>query len=402
MSLNPQKEKERWALGSLILNFSLTALKFIFAVITGSLSLMAEAIHSFSDLVASVISLISVKLANKKTKEFPYGLYKIENIASIIIAIFLFFASYEIIREAFFSKEKVDIKNIEYAIAVMVIAMISTFIYSRLELKASERLNSPTLKADAQHIWADFLASIVVIIGLVGTYLGYDLDKYASIIVSLFIIHSGWEIFSSGIKTLLDVSLDKEELDEIEKIIKQFPEVREIKHIRGREAGSFKFLEIEILVNNSSLREAHEIVDNIALKIKKKIPNIDSVFIHYEPVRQEGLKVGILTDEDGNLKDFSSSTNLKVFLIDENLDIKDKYHLKINKGEKNVSEIAIRQNLDMIVSKNHPLNFEVRWDLAKAGIIIWETEEDNSYNALNEVIKSWENFKRKKERKERG
>ena len=396
MSVNSQREKERWALGSLILNLSLTALKFIFALITGSLSLMAEAIHSFSDLIASIISLISVKLANKKTKEFPYGLYKIENIASIIIAIFLFFASYEIIREAFFSKEKIEIKNIEYAIAVMVIAMISTFIYSRLELKASERLNSPTLKADAQHIWADFLASTVVIIGLIGTYLGYNLDKYASVIVSLFIIHSGWEIFTSGIKTLLDVSLDKEELEEIEKIIKKFPEVREIKHIRGREAGSFKFLEIEILVNNSSLREAHEIVDNIALQIKNKIPNIDSVFIHYEPVRQEGLKVGILTDENGDIKDFSSSTNLKIFLIDENSKIKDSYQVEIKKDEKNVSENAIRQNLDMIISKNHPLNFEVRWDLARAGIIVWETEMRNYNNALEEIIKSWEEFKKKK------
>lgn len=396
MGVNSQREKERWALGSLILNLSLTALKFIFALITGSLSLMAEAIHSFSDLVASIISLISVKLANKKTKEFPYGLYKIENIASIIIAIFLFFAAYEIIKEAFFSKEEVEVKNIEYAIAVMVIAMISTFIYSRLELKAAERLNSPTLKADAHHIWADFLASTIVIIGLIGTYLGYNLDKYASVIVSLFIIHSGWEIFTSGIKTLLDVSLDKEELEEIESIIKKFPEVREIKHIRGREAGSFKFLEIEILVNNSSLREAHEIVDRIALEIKNKIPNIDSVFIHYEPVRQEGLKVGILTDENGDIKDFSSSTNLKIFLIDENSKIKDSYQVEIKKNEKDVSENAIRQNLDMIISKNHPLNFEVRWDLARAGIIVWETEMRNYNNALEEIIKSWEEFKKKK------
>lgn len=399
MSNNSQIEKEKWAFGSLILNLSLTALKFIFALITGSLSLMAEAIHSFSDLVASIISLISVKLANKKTKEFPYGLYKIENIASIIIAIFLFFAAYEIIKEAFFNREKIEVKNIEYAIAVMIIAMISTFVYSRLELKAAEKLNSPTLKADAHHIWADFLASTIVIIGLIGTYLGYNLDKYASVIVSLFIIHSGWEIFTSGIKTLLDVSLDKEELEKIEKIIKNFPEVREIKYIRGREAGSFKFLEIELLVNNSSLREAHEIVDKIASQIKTQIPNIDSVFIHYEPIRQEGLKIGVLTDEQGEIKDFSTSKNLKIFFIDENYVVKELSNTKIDSNEADVSKEAIKENLDMLISKNHPLDFKVRWDLARAGIIVWETEKNNFKKAIEEVVKSWKEFKEKRKEK---
>ncbi len=395
-NLNSQKEKEKWAFGSLILNSSLTGLKFIFALITGSLSLMAEAIHSFSDLVASVISLISVKLANKKTEEFPYGLYKLENIASIIISIFLFFAAYEIIKEAFFSREELVVRNIEYAIAIMVIAMISTFIYSRLELRAAEKLNSPALKADANHIWADFLASTIVIVGLVGTYLGYNLDKYASIIVALFIVHSGWEIFTSGLKTLLDVSLDKEELEKIQNIIKKFPEVRDIKHIRGREAGSFKFLEIELLVNNSSLREAHEIVDKIALQIKNEIPNIDSVFIHYEPVRQKGLKVGILTDKDGKIKDFSSSRNLKIIDIDENYRIENISEIETYKDEKDVSKKAINKNLDMIVSKNHPYDFEVRWDLARAGIVVWETEENSYKDALEEVIKSWKKFKEKR------
>ncbi len=389
-----QREKERWALGSLTLNLFLTGIKFIFAIFTGSLALMAEAIHSFSDLVASGISLISVKFANKKTKEFPYGLYKLENIASILISFFLFFAAYEILREAFFSKEKVSIQNVEYAIGVMLLAMVLTFIYSRLELKAAKKLNSPVLEADAHHIWADFLSSVIVIVGLVGTYLGYNIDKYAAVLVSLFIIHSGWEIFTSGIKTLLDVSLDKKEIEQIKSIIKRYSAVKEIKYIRGRVAGSFKFLDIEILLNNSSLREAHEIVDNIAYSIKKEIPNIDTVFIHYEPVRQKGLRVGILTDEGKNIKNFSTGRYLNVFDINDNLEIKEVGSIEISEGEREVGIKAKDKNLDMIVSEYHPLDFKVRWDLAKAGIVVWETEKTNLDEALNEVINSWKEFRK--------
>ncbi len=390
-----QKLKERWAIGSLILNLSLSILKLVAGLFTGSLALIAEAIHSFSDLVASVISLISVKLAAKKTKEFPYGLYKLENIASVVISIFLFFAAYEIIREAFFSHEEAEIKHVGVAIFVMVIAMISTFIYSRLEIKAAKELNSPALMADAQHIWADFLASTIVIIGLIGVYFGYNLDKYAAAIVSLFIIHSGWEIFSSGIKVLLDISLEKDELEKIKKIIYNHPAVVEIKHIRGRAAGSFKFLDIELLLHNYSLRETHKIVDEIEKKIRTEVPNIDSVFIHYEPARQEGLRIAFLVDENNKIKDFSSAKRVVVVDVSKNYETHISNQIDVEGDEKEIGDIVSKINVDIVVSKLHPLDFEVRWKLTRSGVMVWETEKETFEEALNEVLKSWKEYNKK-------
>ena len=390
-----QKLKERWAIGSLILNLSLSILKLAAGLFTGSLALIAEAIHSFSDLVASVISLISVKLAAKKTKEFPYGLYKLENIASVVISIFLFFAAYEIIREAFFSHEEAEIKHVGVAIFVMVIAMISTFIYSRLEIKAAKELNSPALMADAQHIWADFLASTIVIIGLIGVYFGYNLDKYAAAIVSLFIIHSGWEIFSSGIKVLLDISLEKDELEKIKKIIYNHPAVVEIKHIRGRAAGSFKFLDIELLLHNYSLRETHKIVDEIEKKIRTEVPNIDSVFIHYEPARQEGLRIAFLVDENNKIKDFSSAKRVVVVDVSKNYETHISNQIDVEGDEKEIGDIVSKINVDIVVSKLHPLDFEVRWKLTRSGVMVWETEKETFEEALNEVLKSWKEYNKK-------
>ena len=390
-----QKLKERWAIGSLILNLSLSILKLVAGLFTGSLALIAEAIHSFSDLVASVISLISVKLAAKKTKEFPYGLYKLENIASVVISIFLFFAAYEIIREAFFSHEEAEIKHVGVAIFVMVIAMISTFIYSRLEIKAAKELNSPALMADAQHIWADFLSSIIVIVGLIGVYFGYNLDKYAAAVVSLFIIHSGWEIFSSGIKVLLDISLEKDELEKIKKIIYNHPAVVEIKHIRGRAAGSFKFLDIELLLHNYSLRETHKIVDEIEKKIRTEVPNIDSVFIHYEPARQEGLRIAFLVDENNKIKDFSSAKRVVVVDVSKNYETHISNQIDVEGDEKEIGDIVSKINVDIVVSKLHPLDFEVRWKLTRSGVMVWETEKETFEEALNEVLKSWKEYNKK-------
>ncbi|NPA57919.1 MAG: cation transporter [Aquificae bacterium] len=389
--------KERWALGSLILNTTLTILKFVVALITGSLALMAEAVHSFSDLIASVISLISVKLAARKSSEFPYGLYKLENMASVLISFFLFFAAYEILKEAFFSEGEREIKHTELAIAVMFVAMVSTFIYSRLELKAAKKLNSPALLADAQHIWADFLSSLIVMVGLIGTYFGYNLDKYAAGIVALFIFHSGWEIFTSGLKVLLDVSLDREEMEKIKRIIYSHPAVVDIKRIRGRAAGSFKFLDIELLLHNFSLRETHRIVDEIERKIKEEIPNVDTVFIHYEPVRQEGWRIAFLVDDEDNIRDFKTATKIVIVDLSKDGKVQINKPLEVEPDEREIGEILSKINIDIVVSSHHPEEFGVRWKLAKAGVMVWETDRKKFSEALEEVIKSYESFAKKQE-----
>jgi len=384
-----QKLKERWILGSLLLNLFLSVLKLVFGLITNSLGLIAEAIHSFSDLVASVISFIGVKLSAKKSEDFPYGLYKVENIAALIISLFLFLAGYEIIKEAFFHHEERQVSNPEYAIIVMAVAMILTFFYSRFEKQAGKKLNSPTLIADAEHIWADFLSSIIVLIGLIGVYFGYNIDKYAAAVVSLFIFHSGFEIMKDSIKVLLDFTLEKEELEKIKNIILKHPAIVDIKSIKGRSAGSYKFLEIELLMHNLSLREAHRIVDEIAQQIKEKIPNIDSVIIHYEPARQEGLRVAFLTDDEGNIKDFETATYMTVFDITKDFEIVRNPPIKLS-GNKN--KIIENSRADVIVSKNHPLNFETRFSLSRSSIMVWETEKQKIEDALQEVIKSWKEF----------
>lgn len=391
--MSQQKLKERWILGSLFLNLFLSLLKLVFAIISGSLALIAETIHSFSDLAASVISFIGVKLSAKKNSKFPYGLYKIENITAIVISFFLFFASYEIIKEAFFDRTDHQIKNPQAAIFVIFVAMILTFLYSYFEKRAGEKLNSPTLIADAKHIWADFLSSAIVLVGLISVMFGYhDIDRYAAVIVAIFIIYSGYEIFKDGIKVLLDISLDKEDIEKIREILLNNPYVSKIKTIRGRVAGSYKFVEIELLIHNLGLREAHKIVDNLAEQIKKEIQNLDSVVIHYEPVRQKGLRIAVLTDDEGFVKDFSNSSKIVVADIKENGKLDKLKYIYTEKSGKEVGNHLSEIGADIVVAKNHPEDFELRFLISKSGILVWETEENQFEKALEEVVKSWSHF----------
>jgi cation diffusion facilitator family transporter len=101
--------KEHWALIALLVNLLQSLAKFVGGVLSGSLSLIGEAVHSLSDSFASVITYISIKFSTKKNERFPYGLYKLENLASVVISFFLFLASYEIIKRAF--SQRVEIKE---------------------------------------------------------------------------------------------------------------------------------------------------------------------------------------------------------------------------------------------------------------------------------------------------
>ncbi|MDQ7056242.1 MAG: cation transporter dimerization domain-containing protein, partial [Persephonella sp.] len=183
-----------------------------------------------------------------------------------------------------------------------------------------------------------------------------------------------------------------EEMEKIKKIIYSHPAVVDIKHIRGRVAGSFKFLDVEILLHNFSLRETHRIVDEIEKRIKEEIPNIDSVFIHYEPVRQKGLRIAFLVDEDKNIKDFRTASQILIVDISDEGKMQVNNPLEIQPDEKETGDILSKINVDIVVSANHPEEFEVRWKLARAGVMVWETEERNFEKALDEIVKSYREF----------
>ncbi len=276
------KEKKKIAIYSIIVNTTLALIKIIGGTLSGSAALTADGIHSLSDLAASFSVLTGIVIANKKAKDFPMGLYKVENLVALVSAFAIFFAGYEIAKDVFFG-EPMLIKNLPIAIAAIVATVLITYFYSSWEKKEAIRLNSPSLMADAEHVKSDFFTALVVLVGVIGQYLGYPIvEKIAVAIVVYFIFHAGWEILVDAIKVLLDASVEHETLDEVREILNSFDGIEKINSIKGRNAGSFKFIYLDLDLKTDSLKEAHALAHDIEEKIKTKIPEVEKVITHYE------------------------------------------------------------------------------------------------------------------------
>ena len=187
-----------------LLNFILAAVKAIMAAHTNSLALTASAIDSSIDSIASLVMFGGVGLANRKTKNFPLGLYKIENMLSVLVAIFIFLAGYEIAREAFFGEMRLpDIPML--VIGLHAAATLAIFIFGQYAAAIGRKTQSPTLIAEGQHRLVDFFSSLIVLVslaldfmGLKWTLFGLGIDRLSAVIILVFIAHAGWQLLSDG------------------------------------------------------------------------------------------------------------------------------------------------------------------------------------------------------------
>ena len=295
--LNHQ-EKKKISLYSVGVNLTLALIKIFGGLISGSAALLADGIHSLSDLAASLSVYVGIVISNKKYKLFPQGLYKVENLVALVSSFAIFFAGYEIAKDVLFG-ETTPIDNLPVALTVLGLTVAITLGYSRWEKQKAIELNSPSLQADAEHVKADFYTALVVLVGVLAQYFGYPMiEKLAVVVVIYFIFHSGFEILKEAIKVLLDASLDHESIDKIRQIVTQIPQVVSINALTGRNAGSYKFVQLDLSLQSDSLQEAHELAHEIEKKIKSQMPFVERVVIHYQPASpQESHEKHLGTDK---------------------------------------------------------------------------------------------------------
>ena len=279
---------EKVALLAIGINLVLFGIKYTFSTLSGSIALKADAFHSIADVVASSTVFGGLIIAKRKTKSFPYGLYKVENLVSVMVALAIFYAGYEIVMEAT-KGVAVELQNIWLTIASVLCIIVITYGYSRYATKVGTEINSPSLIADAKHIGVDMFASTMVLVALLSSFAGVNLDRISAFIIVFIIAWSGGKILIDGIRVLLDASLDYKTLSLAEKLILAEPQVMEIQHLMGRNSGRYKFIEADIFLKTHDLNRAHFITDRIETNIKSQIKNVDRVLIHYEPSKKENL-----------------------------------------------------------------------------------------------------------------
>ncbi|WP_456433080.1 cation diffusion facilitator family transporter [Thermosulfuriphilus sp.] len=290
----------RLALISALINLLLAFSKYFFGKLTGSLALKADALHSAADVVCSLTIWAGIKISTRRSRNFPYGLYKVENLAALAAAFFIFYAAYEIIKESLRLQTPTQLEYLPWAILGVLLMAVVTFFFSKYEYRLAKLTGSPSLEADAKHTFTELLSAAVILVGLLGSLTPFKFtDKLAALFVAMVIIHLGWGILRDSIKVLLEASVDSKTLSGIISLIRAHPEIVSIKSLLGRQAGRFKLIEAEIILDCESLEEAHALVTAIEEEIYQRFPDIDRVFIHFEPRPREEVIVAIPVDEEG-------------------------------------------------------------------------------------------------------
>jgi len=269
-------------------NVSISIFKFIVGMLTGSKGLVADSIHSAADAVSSFFILIALKISGKPRDEgHPFGHGKVEYISPILASVFIFICATMIFLDALhsFKTGPSNIPDNPAILATLLCLLYSYFMYSSTKC-AGTQLNSPALLADAAESKADTLASVAVLLGLIGSKLGFlYADTIAATVVAILVFRISVEMFFKGVNGLIDVSMDKEFLEEIKKLCCDIKGVEGVRNLRSRCMGQKCLVDIDIDISKKkTVLEAHQVSEQIKRTIRESIEGIADVHVKAFPV----------------------------------------------------------------------------------------------------------------------
>jgi len=275
---------EGWT--SIISNIIFTIIKAILGLITGSISLIADAFHSFSDVFTSAVIIITFRLSNKPAdKKHPYGHGRMEAIGTVIVSFILLLIGFELLKSGFNHLIQPRTLSVSWiVIVIIVISIIFKEILARFAHELGMMIDSDAIKVDSWHHRTDAISSIAVVIALVVQNFNiYFVDGLSAMIISIMIGYTGGEFLLKGIDELLGKSAPLDLVQKVKNVVRDFPQVIDMHDLIIHRYGQniIGSLHIE-LSNQLSLRDAH----NIADKVEKKLKSLFNMHItvHIDPV----------------------------------------------------------------------------------------------------------------------
>jgi cation diffusion facilitator family transporter len=280
------KEKKRVALISVFAAIFLTGFKLIIGIITGSLGILSEALHSGLDMVAAVITYFSVRISDKPAdKEHNFGHGKIENFSALIETILLLITCGWIISEAIdrlvTGNTHIEVNVWSYVVCIS--SILIDYSRSRALSRVAKKYNSQALEADALHFSTDIWSSAVVLFGLICANFGFFFaDSVAALCVALIVLFICYKLGKKAVDVLLDKA-PTGTVETVKKVLASYSEVKHFHSLKVRTAGADTFIKLNIhLEPESKLIHVHELCDKIEKEIKMIIPRCE-VYIHAEP-----------------------------------------------------------------------------------------------------------------------
>jgi cation diffusion facilitator family transporter len=289
-------------------NALLAFLKLGAGFISGSFAVIADGIDSLSDIVSSVVVLIAARIiARPPNIKFPYGYKKADTIATKVLSFIIFFAGAQLA----YSTIRVLVTGISIAVPgklaiwITLISILGKLILTIMLFRTGKKVESTMLVANARNMRNDILLSVSVLASLLFTvYLNEPvIDRIIALLISLFIMYTGFRIFMKSNIDLMDG------IDNTEVYDKLFESVRAVKgashphRVRARKIGHYYMINLDIEVDpDLSVKKAHDIAKNVEDSIKSNLRNIYDVMVHVEPLgnKEEDEKYGITETEIHN------------------------------------------------------------------------------------------------------
>lgn len=280
---------EAWV--SIIGNTALFIIKIILGLITNSISLLADSVHTLSDVLTSVVVLIGFKISGKPAdEEHPFGHGRMETIATLIIAVLLLVVGFNFCHASI--KRLIHppvVVGTFFAAWVMVISAIAKEWMARFSFDLGKKIESSTLMADAWHHRSDAVASILVVIAIIAAHFGYfRLDAVFGVMVSLLILWVGLKFLKTSTSYLIGEVPKVEFIEKIRSLTLEIPEIKGVHDILVHNYGERSIISLHIEVaKNLSLEQAHSLASTVENKIAS---SLDASVVTHVDLRQKAKK----------------------------------------------------------------------------------------------------------------
>jgi len=373
------------ALLSLGLNLALAVSQYLLYLFSRSNAVFAGSIHSLTDTVGGAVVVLGIYLSERKSEHFPWGLYKLENISAIILAGMILISSYWLVLRII-EPLPMSQRNLDVTLFILFLLTIPILLFAKYESRKAAALNSPALIADAKHWKMDLAPFAVVIFGIAASTLSYPvLDRLAAVLILILVLKSGFIILKDSVKSLLDASVDKATLNEIERTVKEFPQVTEIISVNARNSGRFIFAYLYLRLSLKRLKDAHEIAHSIEKELKERVPFVERVIIHYAPETKDYKRYAVgLANREGKISEHFGRAPF-VALWDKRADdgsvlkqeVIENPYLNMEKGKGiKLAEMLTEMGVDIVYSKEEFTGKGPEYVLSGAEAEMRKTDDD--------------------------
>jgi cation diffusion facilitator family transporter len=278
----------------MVVNIALSVIKVAIGLFAASLALIADGIHSLSDVATDVAVLLGLRLGSKEPDQsHPYGHGRAETFSAGLIALILIVVGGAMIYYATLAiaRDETTTPRLAVLIAAAISIAAKEWLY-RITQKAAIESHSPALYANAWHHRSDALSSIAVVIGFISLELGFGHgDQVAAIAVGLMIIWVGVRIVGDALRELTEAAVDPDTIEHIKEIINSDSSIRQWHKLRTRMVGREVFLDLHILVDpDLKITAAHEISESLEKTLDEQITRPINITVHIEPDTPEMRK----------------------------------------------------------------------------------------------------------------